>query len=313
MQPASDHLQAHRVTSALGQLKLCSVAALGKAQSEDLVQTAHSAAWLFDGASAHDDADACTDHDASWFVRQLSQAVASQLSRPVDRGLTDILAAAIGQISILHSQLCPQVPAGHGPSATAVIVRRRQQALEYLVLGDSTLLVQTGDGDIHHHSDKRLSAIAPDIRESIRQGLHHGCGYKHAAHRDRLRALHTAERAMRNHDGGYWIASDDPRAALHSLTGRYSLAQPTGAHRVALLSDGIERAITHLHLYSDWHELLDSLFDPGIPATITRIRNAELADPSASRHPRTTHSDDATAITCVLARSPEAPSAARSP
>ena len=69
------------------------------------------------------------------------------------------------------------------------------------------------------------------------------------------------------------------------------------------LSDGIERAITHLHLYSDWHELLDSLFDPGIPATIARIRGAELADPNASRHPRTTPSDDAAAITCLLARS----------
>jgi hypothetical protein len=90
---------------------------------------------------------------------------------------------------------------------------------------------------------------------------------------------------MRNHDGGYWIASDDPRAALHSLTGRYSLAEPAGPRRVAPVSDGIERAITHLHLYGGWRELLDSLFDLGIPATIARIRNAELADPSALRHP----------------------------
>ena len=70
--------------------------------------------------------------------------------------------------------------------------------------------------------------------------------------------------------------------------------------RLALLSDGIERAVTHLHLYNDWRELLDSLFDPGIPATITRIRHAERADPNATRHPRTAPSDDAAAITCVL-------------
>jgi hypothetical protein len=90
---------------------------------------------------------------------------------------------------------------------------------------------------------------------------------------------------MRNSDDGYWIASDDPRAALHSFTGHYSLAERAGARRVALVSDGIERAITHLHLYGGCRELLDSLFDHGIPATITRIRNAELADPSALRHP----------------------------
>ena len=107
---------------------------------------------------------------------------------------------------------------------------------------------------------------------------------------------------MRNRDRGYWIAGDDPLAAVHSLTGRYSLTgSATDARRVALLSDGIERAITHLHLYSDSHELLDSLFDPGTLATITRIRHAELADPHGHQHPRTTPSDDAAAITCVLA------------
>jgi len=69
---------------------------------------------------------------------------------------------------------------------------------------------------------------------------------------------------MRNRDDGYWIAGDDPRAAVHSLTGQYSLANTaTDARRIALLSDGIERVITHLHLYNDAHELLDSLFDPG--------------------------------------------------
>jgi hypothetical protein len=117
-------------SSATCAFELCNVAASGRAHSEDLVQTANSAAWLFDGASAHHDTDACTDHDASWFVRQLSEALASQLNRPADRDLTEILAASIGQVSTLHTQLCPHVPAGHGPSATAVIVRRRQQALE---------------------------------------------------------------------------------------------------------------------------------------------------------------------------------------
>jgi hypothetical protein len=300
MQTGSD-AETRRMTSALGHLELCNVAAPGKAQSEDLVQTTDSAAWLFDGASAHDDADACSDHDASWFVCQLSQALASELSRPPDRALRDVLATAIGHVSTLHTQLCPQVRTGHGPSATAVIVRRRKDALEYLVLGDSTLLVQTGDGDVHHHSDKRLSTIAPDLRDTIHQALHDGCGYNHAAHRDRLRTLHAAERAMRNRDDGYWIASDDPRAATHSLTGHYNLTgTAAGARRIVLLSDGIERAVTHLHLYSNSHELLDSLFDPGTLATTTRIRHGERADPHGSQHPRTAPSDDAAAITCVL-------------
>ena len=173
MRPGPEDVQARRMTSALGQLELCNVAASGKAHSEDLVQAADSAAWLFDGASAHDDTDTWTDHDASWFVCQLSQALTAQLGRLADRDLTEILAAAIGHVSSLHTQLCPHLPSAHTPSATAVIVRRSTQNLEYLVLGDSTLLVQTNDGEVHHHADKRLSAIAPDIRDSIHQQLHH--------------------------------------------------------------------------------------------------------------------------------------------
>lgn len=92
---------------------------------------------------------------------------------------------------------------------------------------------------------------------------------------------------MRNRHGGYWIASDDPRAARHSPIGRYSLASPAGADRVALVSKGIERAVTYLNLYSSSRELLDSLFDPGLHSTIADIRDAEEADPNASRHPRT--------------------------
>lgn len=91
-------------------------------------------------------------------------------------------------------------------------------------------VVQQFVREVHNHSDKRLSAIAPDVRDSIRQALHDGCGYNHPAHRDRLRALHAAERAMLNRDSGYWIASDDPRAATHSLTDQYNLANTAVRH-----------------------------------------------------------------------------------
>jgi hypothetical protein len=64
---------------------------------------------------------------------------------------------------------------------------------------------------------------------------------------DRIDALLALERAMRNREGGYWIAADDPRAALHALTGEYDLADPSAAPvRIALVSDGVTRAVTRL-------------------------------------------------------------------
>lgn len=292
-----------RVSSVLGRMELGNVAATGKAQSDDLVDTAGSAAWLFDGASAHDDPAACDAHDASWFVQQLSQSLGSELSKSAERELRHTFATAIARVSARHAQLCPHVRSGHGPLAAAVIVRRRHGALEYLILGDSALLVQSGDGQVNHHSDKRLSTVAADLRGAIQQGLQGGRGYDDAVHDARTRALRTTERATRNRDGGYWIAGDDPGAALHSLTGRYSLSDTAaGVSRFALISDGLERAVTHLNCYAGWSELIENLFDPGILATITRIRGAELADPDGLRHPRSKPSDDAAAITCAPSR-----------
>jgi hypothetical protein len=295
--------QTRHVMSPLGHLHLANVAAIGKRRSEDLVDTAGSAAWLLDGAGARGDPKACPQHDASWFVRQLSQALATELCEPAGRDLRDVLATGIGRVGSLHAQLCPRIPTGHGPSATVVIVRRHAHGLDYLVLGDSTLLVQTACGEVERHSDTRLSAIAPHVRDAIRQALSEGCGYDDPSYRDRIDALLAAERAMRNRDDGYWIAADDPRAALHALTGEYNLVDPSAAPvRIALVSDGITRAVTHLQLYDSWHELIENLVQPGIPATISRIRDAELHDPHASRHPRTKVSDDAAAITCDLIR-----------
>lgn len=295
--------QTRHVTSPLGHLHLANVAAIGKSRSEDLVDTAGSAAWLLDGASARGDPEACPQHDASWFVCQLSQALATELCEPAGRDLRDVLATGIERIGSLHAQLCPRIPTGHGPSATVVIVRRHARELDYLVLGDSTLLVQTAGGEVEHHSDTRLSAIAPHVRDAMRQALSAGHGYDDPGYSERIDALLAAERAMRNRDDGYWIAADCPRAALHALTGEYDLADPSAAPvRIALVSDGITRAVTHLQLYDSWHELIENLVRLGIPATISRIRDAELDDPDASRHPRTKASDDAAAITCDLIR-----------
>lgn len=288
--------------SPLGRVELCNVAATDNAQSEDLVKTAGSAAWLLDGAGAHDDPQACKRHDASWFVQQLSHALAAELGEAPARHLHATLAGAIARVDSLHERLCPHVLQGHGPAATAVIVRRRSQTLDYLVLGDSALLVQTGDGQVHHHSDKRLSTVDPRLRESIHLALRSGCGYDSTGHHERIRRLRATERSMRNRQGGFWIAADDPRAALHSLAGSYTLTGRTdGASRIALISDGLARAVTHLQCYSGWRELLEDLFGSGIAACVTRVRDAERADPDGSRHPRSKPADDAAAITCALA------------
>lgn len=105
-----------------------------------------------------------------------------------------------------------------GPSATVALARRRGQPLEWLLLGDATVLLDSGD-DMLHVSDGRLRDIAGHVRARIPARLRAGGGYEAEEHRRMVARLVAAERAARNTPDGYWIAADDPAAASQAVIG----------------------------------------------------------------------------------------------
>jgi hypothetical protein len=180
------------------------------------------------------------------------------------------------------------------------MIRRRGDNLDFLVLGDSTVLLNLG-ATLECHTDKRLSLVAPEVRQQLRNHLATGRGYHHPTYRRLLNDLVAAERIARNTEGGYWIASLDPDAASHSVTGSIHVGPNDGQVRTAaLLSDGVSRSVTHLHIHSTWSDLLDALLNQGPLACIEAIRRVESADPQGQRFQRTAASDDASAIALRL-------------
>jgi hypothetical protein len=287
--------QPQRHAIAAPQATLASVPKLGKPNNEDLVGVVGSAAWLLDGTSPRDGARCC-DRDGSWYVRRLAAGLTSVLGNGDRYDLQDVLAAAIDAVAVEHDAICSSPNPVGGPSATVLLVRQRGSALDYLVLGDSALLTETPEG-VTHHSDKRLTRVASELRAQIRQHLQDGHGYQAPAYQQLLRELVSAERAVRNTEHGYWIAEFDPEAAYHSLTGTCQIgAGPDEIRRAALVSDGLERAVTVLRLYPSWDELLHRLVTTGPAACIKEVRQAEAADPDGRIHPRTAASDDASGL-----------------
>jgi Protein phosphatase 2C len=283
-----------RQTCAVPQATLASFPRPGKLDNEDLVGMMGSAAWLLDGTSPRDSARCC-DRDGSWYVHQLAAELVRVLANDARSDLQDVLAAAIKAVADEHNATCRPGPAG-GPSATVLLVRQRSSVLDYLILGDSALLTQTPEG-VTHHSDKRLAKVATELRGQIRGHLQAGQGYQAPTYQRLLRELVTAERTVRNTEHGYWIAGYEPRAAYHSLTGTCRIGVGAKAvQRVALVSDGLERAVTVFGLYRSWDELLDRLVTTGPAACIQELRQAEAADPDGHMNPRTAASDDASGV-----------------
>jgi len=292
------------------QITLASAPGPGKPHNEDLVAAVDSIAdgitLVLDGASIPDGLPACCQRDAAWYVRQLAAQLLAVLAADAQLDLRVALAAAIFSVDRVHAATCPAT--GHerdrlGPSAMIALTRRAGDQLDWLLLGDATLLVDI-DEVVAWHSDRRLAAVGQELRARIRRQLRTGGGYASPTHREALASLVETERALRNTGGGYWVAAADPTAAAHSLTGSCRIGQGAGQiRRFALLSDGAERAVGTFRLYGSWAALLDALVDDGPMACIAAVRAAEACDPDGRRYPRTRRSDDASALVCDFGHS----------
>ena len=68
------------------------------------------------------------------------------------------------------------------------MLRRRGDILDYLVLGDSSVLLDFGV-TVECQSDKRLGLVAQEVREQLRNHLAAGRGYDHPHYRRLLNEL----------------------------------------------------------------------------------------------------------------------------
>jgi hypothetical protein len=105
-----------------------------------------------------------------------------------------------------------------------------------------------------------------------------------------------AERRRRemNTDGGYWILSTDPRAADEARSGTVHVQPGT---EILLMTDGFSRLVDTFAQPPDWLALLDPIA-AGRPLMdeVSRLRRIEQSDPTGTRWPRLSVSDDASAL-----------------
>lgn len=224
-------------------------------------------AVVLDGATAPDGVHSGCVHDVRWLVSQLGDAIADRLAGDDTRSLPDIVADAVAAVGGYHGGACDlQNP--DSPSSTVAVVRWDRERVEYLVLADSPVLLQTVRG-VRVVADDRLDRMP-----------------------DRTRAAVTRSR---NTDGGFWVASTRPEAAHRAVTGSMPREQITA---VALLTDGATRYVDRFQL-GDWTDLIAVLTTAGPDELIRRVRAAESAEPEAARlarpRPGKRH-DDATAV-----------------
>ncbi len=233
-------------------------------QNEDYAIVGQDWAVVLDGATAiKPDQNGCI-HDVTWLVHRLAGDLARILTINQDKPLTDALAEAIVATCKAHESTC-DLDNPDSPSSTVTILRRRGEDLDYLVLGDSPLLLDRG-GEIEAVTDDRMSNLTDYSYEAVI--------------------------AVQNTPDGYYVASTLADAAYMSVHGTTAAAAVSSA---VLLTDGAARLV-NLFQELDWPGLLRALREDGPASVITRTRRTEEAEgPINDGRLRKLH-DDVTAV-----------------
>jgi hypothetical protein len=260
----------------------------GQSENEDFAGAVANAVVLLDGAGLSGVDDGGCVHGVAWYARKLGTTLLDALLQDAAGTLTDALMSAIAEVADLHSPTCDLSHPGT-PSATVVVLRERGSELDYLVLADSTLVLEDGQAGLTVVSDQREAEIGRRYRAEM-DALTGGSPAHAKARAEYVAAL----RAHRNREGGFFVAAADPDTAKHALTGTAPIATTRSA---LLLSDGASRLNDRFN-QKTWQETLELVVSDGPSALISAVRTAEHGDPHGRRWPRGKVFDDATAVLC---------------
>ncbi|MEU1735409.1 protein phosphatase 2C domain-containing protein [Streptosporangium sp. NPDC020145] len=252
--------------------------------NEDFVGVTSGAVVLLDGAGVPSGMESGCSHGVAWYARTLGSTLLAEVTQSA-APLAELLTRSIKTVVSLHDFTCDLSHPGT-PSATVAMLRRTDDTLEWLVLADSVIIIDTGTAEPTVLSDDRLERTGVLHRTEL-DALTNGT----PEHSEALRRYIEIMRCHRNREGGFWVASADPLAAARSLTGSVPAERVRSA---ALLSDGASR-LTDLFGLATWRQLLDLLTRDGPQGLIAQVRAAEHDDPYGSNRPRHKTHDDATA------------------
>jgi len=192
------------------QITLASRRSPDAASNEDFIAATPGVVVVIDGASVPAGLGTGCIHGTAWYARRLGTQLLALLTTQANRSSADSLARAITDVAALHADSCDLGHPG-SPSATVAILREQPDAVDCLVLGDTTVLLEEPTG---------IRILTDDRLENVAVGQH-GAMHQHAtgsADHDRSFAdLVTEQRRHRNHPDGFWVASTDPAAAHHAL------------------------------------------------------------------------------------------------
>jgi hypothetical protein len=207
-------------------------------------------------------------HSVPWYTARLGGALTELTVSLPDVPLPEVLSRAIARTAAAHAETC-DLSHPRTPQATVAVARWSPERVDYLVLSDSTLLVESSEGSVTAVLDDRLSRLP----------------------RASLATDAIVDSTVRNKEGGFFTAAADPAVAERAVTG---MLPRSGVRALAALTDGATRWVERFG-EGDWADCFRFVRKEGAGALVRRVRALERADSERRTYLRRskTH-DDAT-------------------
>ncbi|MRG85480.1 protein phosphatase 2C domain-containing protein [Salinibacillus xinjiangensis] len=264
------------------------------AVNEDIGHVLYNYAWVIDGATPlHHKQVFSKDSDAKWLSEALHDALIMTILslKPNDStySLKEILHRAIKVVQ-QKEEVHPSnrsLPAYQQPSCVIAMVRKQDDKMDYLMLGDCSL-VYTDEEEVHVKTDDRIEPLARKTIKVFRQTQ--SMNAPDEEKQARLKKQLVANKSYMNQPNGYWVVTIDGKGIDASITGQI---QSHSMKSVLLCSDGFSR-IVDLFNHLSWSSILNGHVT--IQQAVNDIRALELQDKHKTQYPRIKQSDDATAV-----------------
>lgn len=262
----------------------------GSPPNEDHVWTGDGAAIVLDGATGLTDTQYTDgDTDGRWYVETLSSEIQERIEST--NSLSEIVEASVEAVSTRFEEITDSttLEKHEMPSGAGAIVRWNEETVEYLILGDCSVILETDDGTIAELGEgpRELDNQVVQRMEEIRTNAEGSISYDEL--RRRVDDLLIENRKKMNEEGGYWTLGHSTEAIQYATTGEIPRE---GVEEVIAFTDGFEVIVPTYDVFVDWKRLIQYISDNGLDRAIRTLRAFEKADPECRTYPRLKPSDD---------------------
>lgn len=259
--------------------------------NEDVAGISRYGAWVLDGATGLNNKKIVSDEsDAKWYVDWWNNYLSQNIDK--DFSLKDILYNGIDIVTREYKNTVgnTKVDKLDIPSCSIVIIKYYKDKLEYLVLGDCTLLTKVNN-NYNCIKDESVCKLDEVVFNSIKN-IENINELSLLDKKNKVLPVIIENRLKKNTKEGYWILEFNKDAVDNAIHGFIDVKDEIS---IVLTSDGFSCAFDRYNLVNK-KDVFSIVQNEGIDHIYNKIRNLEREDLNGIVYPRFKMSDDSTCV-----------------